>query len=95
MYRAQNASIHLAEETGSLSPPKHILNATTKLMKDIGYGVNYEYDHDSYKGFSGQSYFSDGLRNETLYQPDGKGFEREIIKRLDYWRKLRNKTNHN
>ena len=64
-------------------------------MRDIGYGMDYEYDHDSDKGFSGQSYFPDGLINEALCQSDGKGFEREIIKRLDYWRKLRNKKKNN
>ena len=64
-------------------------------MKDIGYRMDYEYDHDSDKSFSGQSYFHDGLINKTLNQPDGKGFEREIINRLDCWRKLRNKKKNN
>jgi putative ATPase len=95
VYRAQSASVRLAEETGSLLPPKHILNATTRLMKDIGYGVGYEYDHDSDNGFSGQNYFPDGITNKTLYQPEGRGFEKEIVKQLNYWKKLRNKTSNN
>ena len=93
--RAQSASIRFAEETGSLSPPKHIMNSTTRLMKDIGYGVGYEYDHDSGNGLSGQNYFPEGITNKTLYQPDGRGFENEIVKRLNYWKKLRNKKSSN
>ena len=89
VYRAFKASVQLAKETGSLSPPKHILNASTDLMKDIGYGVGYQYDHDSDDGFSGQNYFPDGVRQQSLYRPDGKGFENEIVKRLDHWRKIR------
>ena len=95
VYRAQSASIRFAEETGSLSPPKHILNYTTRLMKDIGYGVGYEYDYDSGNGCSDQNYFPEGITNKTLYQPDGRGFEKEIVKRLNYWKKLRNKMSNN
>jgi putative ATPase len=78
-----------ARETGSLMPPKHILNAPTRLMKDLGYGKGYEYDHDTAEGFSGQNYFPDGMARRSLYQPVDRGFEREIRKRLDYWEKLR------
>jgi putative ATPase len=85
----------MAEETGSVSPPKHILNATTRLMKDIEYGIGYEYDHDSHNEFSGQNYFPGGVTNKSLYEPDGRGFEKEIVKRLNYWEKLRNKKNKN
>ena len=70
-------------------PPMHILNAPTRLMKDLGYGKGYEYDHDTAEGFSGQNYFPDGMARRTLYRPVDRGFEREIRKRLDYWEKLR------
>ena len=81
--------MHTARETGSLMPPKHILNAPTALMRDIGYGAGYAYDHDTEEGFSGQNYFPDNMPRETFYQPVERGFEREIAKRLDYWRRLR------
>ena len=74
-------------------PPKHILNAPTRLMKDIGYGKGYEYDHDAPDGFSGQNYFPDDMARENYYRPGGRGFEREVAKRLDYWQKLRDKRN--
>ena len=70
-------------------PPAHILNAPTKLMKDLGYGKGYAYDHDAEEGFSGQNYFPDGMEREQFYQPGERGFEREIGKRLEYWEKLR------
>ena len=70
-------------------PPKHILNAPTKLMKQIGYGKGYEYDHDTADGFSGQNYFPDGMARRQFYQPVERGFEREIKKRQDYWARLR------
>jgi putative ATPase len=89
VYRAFKASVQLAKKTGSLAPPKHILNASTYLMKDIGHGAGYQYDHDSDDGFSGQNYFPDGVRQQSLYRPDGKGFENEIVKRLDHWREIR------
>ena len=71
-------------------PPTHILNAPTKMMKDIGYGDGYAYDHNEKGGFSGQNYFPDGMPRKKLYQPIDRGFEREISKRLAYWERLRN-----
>jgi putative ATPase len=88
-YAAFGAAQRAAKSTGSLMPPAHILNAPTQLMKDLGYGKGYAYDHDAPDGFSGQNYFPDGLRRETFYDPAERGFEREIRKRLDYWAKLR------
>jgi putative ATPase len=67
----------------------HILNAPTKLMKDVGYGAGYAYDHDAEDGFSGQNYFPDAMGRKTYYAPAERGFEREILKRLAYWQKLR------
>jgi len=89
VYKGENMAKKLAVETGSLTPPKHILNAPTKLMKELGYGDGYAYDHDMKDGFSGQDYFPDEIQRTRLYNPDGKGFEREIVKRLKYWDKLR------
>ncbi len=89
-YTAYKAAQKSARETGSLMPPKHILNAPTKLMKTEGYGAGYEYDHDAPEFFSGQNYFPDGMKREEFYQPVERGFEREIKKRLEYWSKLRN-----
>ena len=88
-YRAFAKATRAAKETGSLMPPKHILNAPTRLMKDIGYGKGYEYDHDAEDGFSGQNYFPEGMERATFYEPVERGFEREIRKRLDYWANLR------
>src|SRR5262249_20122310 len=88
-YAAFGAAKRAAGETGSLMPPMHILNAPTRLMKEIGYGKGYEYDHDTAEGFSGQNYFPDGMARREFYQPVERGFEREIMKRLDYWKKLR------
>ncbi len=88
-YRAFGAAQSAAVETGSLMPPKHILNAPTRLMRDLGYGKGYAYDHDTEEGFSGQNYFPDGMARREFYQPVERGFEREIRKRLDYWAKLR------
>lgn len=88
-YSAYRAARRLAKEAGSLAPPKHILNAPTKLMKDQGYGQGYAYDHDAKDGFSGQSYFPDDLPRRSLYQPRERGFERDIAKRLAYWARLR------
>lgn len=82
-------ALQAAKETGSLNPPAHILNAPTRLMKDLGYGKGYQYDHDTEDGFSGQNYFPDGMPRKIFYQPPERGFEREIRKRLDYWAKLR------
>jgi len=80
-----------ARETGSLMPPAHILNAPTAMMKDLGYGVGYEYDHDTAEGFSGQNYFPDDMPREAFYTPFERGFERDIQKRLSYWQKIRDK----
>ena len=88
-YRAASAATKLARETGSLMPPKHILNAPTRLLEDLGYGKDYVYDHDTEESFSGQDYFPDGVSRRQLYRPGERGFEREIAKRLDYWNKLR------
>jgi putative ATPase len=88
-YMAFSAARRAAKEYGSLTPPKHILNAPTRLMKDEGYGKGYEYDHDAPDAFSGQNYFPDEMQRETFYEPAERGFEREIRKRLDYWAKLR------
>lgn len=90
-YSAFKAARRLAKETGSLMPPKHILNAPTSMMKDQGYGKGYAYDHDAPDGFSGQNYFPETLSRAKLYDPVERGFEREIRKRLDYWDGLRRK----
>ena len=92
-YKAMGAAMKGARETGSLMPPKHILNAPTRLMKDIGYGEGYAYDHDAADGFSGQDYFPEAMQRPQYYHPAERGFEREIAKRLDYWDKLRDKRN--
>ncbi|MGK9232759.1 replication-associated recombination protein A [Inquilinus limosus] len=88
-YTAFKASGRAAKETGSLMPPMHILNAPTRLMKEIGYGKGYAYDHDTEEGFSGQNYFPPDMERQEFYRPVERGFEREIRKRLDYWAKLR------
>ena len=88
-YSAYKASLRAAKDTGSLMPPKHILNAPTSMMKDMGYGKGYAYDHDSDEGFSGQDYFPEELERIRLYNPPDRGFEREVNKRLAYWQKLR------
>ena len=88
-YKAYKVATKRAKETGSLNPPMHILNAPTKMMKEMGYGKDYAYDHDTEHGFSGQDYFPDDLNREEFYRPCERGFEREIKKRLDYWAKLR------
>ena len=93
-YAAYKAARAAASETGSLMPPKHILNAPTKLMKNIGYGKNYNYDHDTAEGFSGQNYFPDDMARRRFYQPVERGFEREVKKRIDYWDKLRAEKSH-
>ena len=88
-YRAYGTAMQSAKSTGSLMPPMHILNAPTKLMKNLGYGSGYQYDHDTAEGFSGQNYFPDGMEREEFYHPVERGFEREIKKRMDYWSRLR------
>ena len=92
-YVAYKAARGAAREHGSLMPPKHILNAPTKLMKNIGYGAGYEYDHDSEDAFSGQNYFPDDMGRQKFYDPPERGFEREIKKRLDYWDRKRKEKN--
>lgn len=84
-----------ARENGSLLPPRHILNAPTKLMKEEGYGAGYLYDHDQPDGFSGQNYFPEAMDRQTYYNPVERGFEREIRKRLEYWGKLRKERGKN
>ncbi|MGB6659853.1 MAG: replication-associated recombination protein A [Xanthobacteraceae bacterium] len=88
-YLAFGEAMRTAKEAGSLLPPKHVLNAPTKLMQAEGYGSGYEYDHDAPDAFSGQDYFPEALGRRQFYDPPERGFEREIRKRLDYWAKLR------
>ncbi|RYI34994.1 MAG: replication-associated recombination protein A [Acetobacteraceae bacterium] len=91
VYTAYKAARAAARETGSLMPPKHILNAPTKMMKEIGYGSGYAYDHDAEDGFSGQNYFPEGMKRPVWYLPPERGFERELKKRIEYFAKLRAK----
>jgi putative ATPase len=88
-YQAFGEAHQMARETGSLMPPMHILNAPTRLMRDLGYGKGYVYDHATEEGFSGQNHFPEGVERRNFYRPGERGFEREIKKRLDYWEKLR------
>ena len=88
-YKAHKAAARSARETGSLAPPAHILNAPTKLMKNLGYGSGYEYDHEAADGFSGQDYLPEGIAREVFYEPVDRGFERELGKRQAYWAGLR------
>ena len=90
-YRAFSGAAVAAKESGSLMPPKHILNAPTRLMAEIGYGKGYRYDHDTDLAFSGQDYFPDEMPRQEFYRPADRGFEREVRKRLDYWTNLRAK----
>ena len=89
LYTAFKAAMERAKQTGSLMPPKIILNAPTKLMKSQEYGSGYRYDHDQPDAFSGQNYFPDGMGREHYYAPVERGFEREVKRRLEYWTKLR------
>jgi putative ATPase len=89
VYRGFGAARERARRTGSLMPPSHILNAPTRLMRDIGYGEGYQYDPDAEEGFSGADYFPDGMDREVFYQPTGNGREAEIRRRLDRWSALR------
>lgn len=91
VYVAYKAARAAARETGSLMPPRHILNAPTKLMKEIGYGAGYAYDHEAEDGFSGQDYFPEGMKRPVFYAPPERGFERELKKRVEYFAKLRAK----
>lgn len=90
VYRGFTRASAAARRTGSLMPPAHILNAPTRLMKDLGYGKDYRYDPDTDTGFSGANYFPDGLARETFYEPTTLGYERTIRERLRYWEQLRN-----
>ena len=89
LYVAAKQSTKAARATGSLTPPSHILNAPTKLMKSLGYGAGYDYDHDAEDAFSGQDYFPDGLERMQFYRPKDRGFERELGKRMAHWAALR------
>lgn len=90
-YTAYGNARKLARETSHLAPPMTILNAPTKLMKNLGYGKDYNYDHDAPDAFSGQDYFPEAMKRETFFEPVERGFERELIKRIDYFKKLREK----
>ncbi|MEN3746657.1 replication-associated recombination protein A [Sphingomonas sp. HF-S3] len=88
-YMAQKAAWRSAKETGSLMPPQNILNAPTKLMKDVGYGKNYQYDHDAEDGFSGANYWPDEMRPQTFYTPTDRGVEKRIAERMAWWDEMR------
>jgi putative ATPase len=90
-YMAQKSAWRSAKETGSLMPPSHILNAPTRLMKDIGYGKGYAYDHDTDEGFSGQDYWPEEMDAQTFYEPSDRGLEARIRERIAYWNDLRRK----
>ncbi len=89
VYTALSAARAAAKSTGSLMPPAHILNAPTRLMKDLGYGAGYAYDHGEQEAFSGQNYFPEGMERAQFYHPTGRGFEREIARRIEHWNGLR------
>jgi putative ATPase len=88
-YVAQKAAWRSAKETGSLMPPAHILNAPTRLMKDIGYGKDYAYDHNSEDAFSGSDYWPEEMEAQSFYEPSDRGFEAKVRERLDYWKERR------
>jgi putative ATPase len=92
-YVAFKNAQKLAKDHGSVMPPKTILNAPTKLLKDAGYGTNYAYDYDEPDGFSGQNYWPEALGRQTLYRPVNCGFEKELRIRLEHWTKLRKLRN--
>src|SRR6266567_3786493 len=91
-YQAFGEASRMARDTGSLMPPMHLLNAPTRLMRDLGYGKGYVYDHGTEEAFSGQNYFPDGVARREFYRPTERGFEREVKKRLEYWDKLRRRA---
>lgn len=95
VYAAHGEAMVAARKTGSLTPPMHILNAPTRMMKDMGYGKDYAYDHAAEDAFSGQNYFPEGMNRQQFYRPPDRGFEREINKRLSYWQKLRSEKSKN
>jgi putative ATPase len=88
-YMAQKKAWRSAEQTGSLMPPMHILNAPTRLMKNVGYGKGYAYDHDADEGFSGQDYWPEGMEAQAFYEPTDRGFEARVRERLEYWNERR------
>jgi putative ATPase len=92
-YMAQKAAWRTAKDSGSLMPPANILNAPTKLMKDIGYGKGYAYDHDAEEGFSGANYWPDELEPQEFYRPTDRGFEARVRERLEYWAERRKELN--
>ena len=89
LYVASKEAAAAARASGSLAPPAHILNAPTRLMKDLGYGAGYAYDHEAEDAFSGQDYFPPGLERQAFFRPNDRGYERELAKRLDHWAELR------
>ena len=91
VYKAFGAAMRAAKETGSLMPPAHILNAPTKLMKELGYGAGYQYDHDAEEAFSGQNYFPDGMARQSFYTPSDRGAEAAIGERMARWNAARRK----
>jgi putative ATPase len=91
VYKAQKAAWRSAKETGSLMPPKNILNAPTKLMKQVGYGKDYTYDHDSEGGFSGDNYWPEEMQPQTFYDPTDRGFEKRVAERIAWWEEQRAK----
>src|SRR5262249_37523957 len=91
-YVAFGGAPQMARETGSCRAPMHILNAPTRLMRNLGYGKGYVYDHTTEEGFSGQNYFPEGVERRAFYRPGERGFERDVKKRLDYWDKLRQRA---
>jgi len=90
-YMAQKSAWRSAKETGSLTPPAHILNAPTRLMKDIGYGKGYAYDHDADEGFSGADYWPEEMDAQTFSEPTNRGLEAKIAERIAYWNEMRAK----
>ena len=88
-YTAQKKAWRSAAETGSLMPPMHILNAPTKMMKSVGYGKGYAYDHNAEEGFSGQDYWPEEMERQSFYEPTDRGFEARVKERLDYWEQRR------
>jgi putative ATPase len=92
VYRAFGGATQAARESGSLMPPKHILNAPTRLMRDLGYGRGYAYDHDTEEGFSGQNYFPDEMPRRTVYRPTDRGMEKAVAERLRRWAELRRRA---
>lgn len=95
LYLAEKSASSAASKNGATMPPPHALNAPTSLMKSLGYGKEYKYDHNSENAFSGQCYFPTQMQREKYYKPSERGFEREIAKRLQYWQKLRENNNSN